>query len=153
MGKTILELNASEAVITNPENYYFETHKQGDATSKKTVLTKITTYFATLFQEKFNASNTATGTTSVTINAKSGVATFNATVVAGEDPISFVINNNLVTPNTKILYSINYSPNDVEVLLLLNYNCSNGVINFQLYCLTNTGDANQPKQIAFQILN
>lgn len=152
MGKTILELNASEAVITNPENYYFETHKQGDATSKKTVLTKITTYLATLFQEKFNASNTATGEFNVTINAKSGIATFTGIVGADTVPTVFSMENNFITTSSIIRFDLSYAAGGDEMCAIAAYVPLNGSVD--IFFTNYSGiNAEQDKIVSFQILN
>jgi len=107
----------------------------------------------TLKQDIFNPNNTASGEFNVTLNAKSGIVTFTGEVVQNDNPIYFTISNNLVTSNTKLFYSMYYSPNDTEVLFLLNYICSSGQISFQMFCLDGFGSAQQEKIISFQILN
>lgn len=49
MGKTILELDTSEASITDDSVYYIATQKSSDTKAKKTVLTKIVTYLKGVF--------------------------------------------------------------------------------------------------------
>lgn len=108
----------------------------------------------TLKQDIFNANNTATGATSVTINAKSGVATFTGTVPKfSVSPFtSLVINNNLVTSNSKILYSLSYNPSGDEMCQISSYVCNNGSIDF--YFTNFTDDpCGENKIVSFQILN
>lgn len=108
----------------------------------------------TLKQDIFNANNTATGTTSVTINAKSGVATFTATVEIFQDqPFSvFTINNNLVTSSTKLFHSLSYDPAGDESCQISFYACSSNTISFYLTNFSSQS-TNNPFQISFQILN
>lgn len=103
----------------------------------------------TLKQDIFNANNTATGTTSVTINAKSGVATFTSIIPAGSGAI-FIINNNQVTVNSLVFFSIKNS-SDGEPYISY-YNTGSGTISIAVP--NPSGDAtSDPLQIAFQILN
>lgn len=153
MGKTIIDLGNSEATITDPSQYYIETQKNGESVTKRTLLTKVITYLQTLFAPKFNAANTATGASSVTINARSGVATFTDAVLAGDNPKDFIVLNSLITTNSKVIYSLYYEPNDTEVLHVLSYQCVNGQLLFRVFCLNGYGGANQNITISFQILN
>jgi hypothetical protein len=152
MGKTILDLGVSEATITDPSTYFIETQKTGETVTKQTVLTKLITYLQTLFAEKFDASNTSTGTTSVTINAKSGVATFTASVGADTSPTSFTINNTSITASSKINLNLSYFPSGDEMCAISAYKASNGsvLIYFTNYSAVN---ADEPKIVSFQILN
>ena len=103
-------------------------------------------------QNKFNAANTASGTTSVTINATSGVATFTESIPTSNEFTTFTINNSSVSTGYKIFYSLEYNPNDAEFCNIASYYCGSGVITFYV---TNTSgqSADQPKVISFQILN
>lgn len=152
MGKTIIDLANSEAAITDPSQYYIETQKIGDSSTKRTLLTKLITYLQTVFAPKFVATNTASGTTSVTINATSGVATFTADVVQGVEYTAFTINNNLVTNDTLLRLDLSYVPNDTETCQISSYGCSSGVINIFMTNFSGV-DATLQKSISFQILN
>jgi hypothetical protein len=106
----------------------------------------------TLKQDKFNASNTATGSISVTINAKSGVAIFTAEVTQSEEFTSFIIMNSLITTSSIVRVGLSYIPNDTETCQISSYGCNNGSIS--LFMTNFSGvDAQQPKIVDFQILN
>jgi hypothetical protein len=106
----------------------------------------------TLKQDKFNASNTATGSTIVTINAKSGVATFTAGVERGANFTLFIISNSLITTSSIVRVGLSYAPNDTETCQISSYECNNGSIS--LFMTNFSGvDAQLPKVIDFQILN
>jgi hypothetical protein len=106
----------------------------------------------TLKQDKFNASNTATGSTIVTINAKSGVATFTANVLQSTTPTVFTISNSFITPSSKIRFELSYSPFTEEVCAIAAYLTTLGSVSIYI---TNYSfsDAGEPKVISFQILN
>lgn len=103
-------------------------------------------------QNAFDDSNTATGTTSVTINATSGVATFTATVGADTAPTSFTLTNSNITASSRIRFGLSYSPSGDEMCAIAAYIPLSGsaLIYFTNY---STVDAAEPKVVDFQILN
>ena len=100
--------------------------------------------------DKFNEANTASGATSVTINAKSGVATFSTACASSPSFTLYTINNNQITPSSIVWVEIYSNANNtycakVSVykennLLLININDGG------------TGNAGIPT-VAFQIVN
>lgn len=104
----------------------------------------------TLKQDIFNANNTATGATSVTINAKSGVATFTTSVPSSPSVRDYQINNNQVTSSS--IVSINmFTDADDSFATIVGVSVGNGIIVININD-GGVGNASAPK-IAFQILN
>jgi hypothetical protein len=100
---------------------------------------------------KFNAANTATGTTSVTINATSGIANFTDIIPSGGIRI-FEVSNSLVTTNHIIQYSLRYLVSNAANPVVMFYNVPyDGLIRFRVI---NFGDlaTNTEMSISFQIL-
>lgn len=153
MGKTIIDLGNSEAVITDPSQYYIETQKIGDSVTKRTLLTKVITYLQTLFAPKFVATNTASGTTSVTINSKSGVATFTQKVAANSTA-NYSILNSMVTASSKIVFSVDADFGSTSGLLnLMGYNCTSGAIDLFFFNPALSDNFDASINVSFQILN
>lgn len=152
MGKTIIDLTDSEATITNPSQYYIETQKIGDSITKRTLFTKVITYLQTLFAPKFVPTNTATGASSVTINATSGVAVFTSSLGMGSQN-SYTINNNLVSSGTYVSLSLKTSSTGVP--MIAGYYTTSGVINIRVYNADDgSGDATDADwYISFELLN
>jgi hypothetical protein len=69
------------------------------------ILTNIRTYVSNLFVQKVDTTNTATGTDSVTINGKSGVATFTATITQGT-PLEAVITNSYFATDSVVVTTL-----------------------------------------------
>lgn len=105
----------------------------------------------TLKQDIFNANNTATGGTSVTINAKSGVATFTSPI-SGNSISGFTINNNLVTTSTLLLISITTDYAGDGTPYYLGYQSFSGNFIVDIENISSS-DTNNPIIVAFQILN
>lgn len=95
---------------------------------------------------------TASGTDTVTINASKGYATFTSTVAQGTEYTALTITNNLVTNETIIACGLSYSPNDTETCQISSYICIEDAIVFYMTNFSGV-DAEQPKQIWFEILN
>jgi len=106
----------------------------------------------TLKQDKFNESNTATGGSSVTINATSGIATFTSIVSQDTAPTPFTINNSLVTTSSVIRAGLSYSPQGDEICGIASVVAGSGVIYIYLTNYS-TIDAAEDKIINFQIIN
>lgn len=105
-----------------------------------------------LKQNIFDASNTASGTTSVTINATSGVATF-TTVIPYESTASLVINNTNITTDSIVQLSL--KSNSTGAPTITKYSTSSGVLAINVL---NVADGNgDPTDddliISFQILS
>ena len=107
----------------------------------------------TLKQNVFDDSNTATGTTSVTINAKSGVATFTASIAKAGGLNNFTIFNTQILPTSIVSYGLSYSPQETEQPLIMSYACATGEVSFYLVNYSPDWDADLDKVINFQILN
>lgn len=95
---------------------------------------------------------TASGTTSVTINATSGVATF-TTVIPYESTTSLVINNTNITTDSIVQLSL--KSNSTGAPTITKYSTSSGVLAINVL---NVADGNgDPTDadliISFQILN
>lgn len=106
----------------------------------------------TLKQDIFNANNTATGVSTVTINAKSGVATFTSTIIYNES-LDFTINNNLVTDSSII--SLNLKSQSTGSPTISKYSTTNGIISIRVLNANDSNGDNTDDNliISFQILN
>jgi hypothetical protein len=127
------------ALITYATKATGDTFTAADANEIKTVVNT----------NAFNGANTATGTTSVTINATSGVATF--TVYCAEAPnlTTYLINNLLITENSIVSVNVqNVTFN--SFCSLVSVECNNGYILISVNDGFTTAGG-QPK-ISFQIL-
>lgn len=71
------------------------------------ILTNIRTYVSNLFVQKVDNTNTATGTNSVSIEGKSGVANFTDTVTQGS-PLEAVITNSYFEVNSVVITTLEY---------------------------------------------
>jgi hypothetical protein len=103
-------------------------------------------------QDKFNASNTATGSTSVTINAKSGVARFTQRIPYGE-AVDLNITNSLVTNSSIIVFSL--KSNSTGCPTISKYATSVGTIGVRILNAVDGGGEQTDDDliVAFQILN
>lgn len=98
----------------------------------------------------FDASNTATGTNEVTINANSGVATFTTPVAASPSVSLYLINNINITQNSIANVMLYSSSDDLYATIVSVY-----MFDTQISIAINdggTGISSSPK-ISFQILN
>ena len=153
MGKTIIDLGSSEATITDPSTYFIETQKIGETVTKKTVLTKIITYLQTLFAAKFDGSNTATGTTSVSINHTSGIATFTQNI-APQTQVNYSINNNTINAGDTILFTISGDfGNTAGVFQFVGYNAVNDAIDLFFYNAAASDPVDVNIVVAFEKIN
>jgi hypothetical protein len=127
------------ALITYATKATGDTFTAADANEIKTVVNT----------NAFNAANTATGTDTVTINAKSGVAVFTDPCAAAPDLTGYGINNSLVTSNSIVSVNVQ-SDYDGGYCSLVSVTCVTGAIRISV----NDGftdSATSPK-ISFQIL-
>jgi len=116
-----------------------------DASTKLYVDTAVATKL-----DKFNSSNTATGTTSVTINATSGVATFTTSCSASPSFTQYSINNSQITASSVLWVEIYSDADDAHCTKVSVYKDSNLlIININD---GGTGSAGRPT-VAFQIVN
>lgn len=153
MGKTILELDTSEASITDDSVYYIATQKSSDTKAKKTVLTKIVTYLKGVFQSKVNTDNVATGTTEVTINATSGVATFTEPIASTTRQL-FIINNNKIEDGDVLDISLSGDFGSTDgIIQLIGYKCGVGVIDIYVYNNSSSDTFDVPVNIVFSKAN
>ena len=110
----------------------------------------------TLKQDKFNASNTATGTISVTINAESGVARFTQTI-SGNSIINFSITSSYFSKNKIVTCEMFYSYVDGTGQGLPIKACIDNEEDSNTFYITvynNSKDSTDlPIKISFQILN
>jgi hypothetical protein len=127
------------ALITYATKATGDTFTAADANEIKTVVNT----------NAFNAANTATGTTSVTINAKSGVATFTQGCPVAPDFTQYIINNSLVDDTS--IVSVNVQSGFNSFCSLVSVECNNGSI----LILVNDGFTGSPgfPTISFQILS
>jgi hypothetical protein len=128
------------ALITYATKATGDTFTAADANEIKTVVNT----------NAFNAANTATGATSVTINATSGVAVFIATCDSAPNITTYVINNSLITENS--IVSVNVQNVTFNAFCsVVNIQCYNGYIGITL----NDGFTTQGGApiISFQILS
>jgi hypothetical protein len=126
------------ALITYATKATGDTFTAADANEIKTVVNT----------NAFNGANTATGATSVTINATSGVAIFTQGCATAPDVTQYAINNSLITENS--IVSVNVQIRFNSVCSLVNVECQNGT----MLILVNdgfTGNGGFPI-ISFQIL-
>jgi hypothetical protein len=130
------------ALITYATKATGDTFTAADANEIKTVVNT----------NAFNGANTATGTTSVTINAKSGVATFIEPCAIAPDFTTYVINNSLINPGAIVSkVSVNVqSDYDGAFCSLVSVTCVTGAIRISV----NDGFSTNPTNpiISFQIL-
>jgi hypothetical protein len=127
------------ALITYATKATGDTFTAADANEIKTVVNT----------NAFNGANTATGTTSVTINAKSGVATFTEPCAIAPNFSQYGINNSLVNINS--IVSVNLQSDSPGVFpSLVSVYCDNGSILIAVSDLLNYG--NGAPIISFQIL-
>jgi hypothetical protein len=128
------------ALITYATKATGDTFTAADANEIKTVVNT----------NAFNGANTATGTDTVTINAKSGVAIFTQGCATAPDVTQYFINNSLVD-NTSIV-SVNIQSNsDSTFCSLINVFCDNGSIVISVNDGGSTASAGSPT-VSFQIL-
>lgn len=106
------------ALITYANKSTGDTFTAADANEIKTVVNT----------NAFNAANTATGATSVTINATSGVAIFITPCAVAPDITSYTINNSLITGNSIVSVNVK-APVDSGFCSLVNVYCGPGFIN------------------------
>ena len=104
--------------------------------------------------DKFDANNTASGVSVVTLNTTSGIVTFTGSVdIFTNNPFTgFTVNNNKITTNTKIFHSLSYDSQNDGMCQISSYVCFNGSVVFYLTNFTNES-CDEPKIISFQILN
>lgn len=100
---------------------------------------------------KFNANNTATGTTSATLNSSSGVISY-TTAMSSAVPKAYTLTNSKITSNSKILWSIKYVPLGAEAILPCYLNISANSVVFWIGILNGTTSSTNI-EISFQILN
>lgn len=112
----------------------------------------LNTLYQKYLENAFVATNTASGTTSATLNTRSGIVTFTADVENSSEATYFTLNNSLVTPQTRISYDLYYAPNDIDTCFISSYYSGNGVITFVMSNFSSQ-TASQGKIITFQLLN
>jgi len=113
----------------------------------------LNTLYANYIINQFNDTNTASGTTSVTINGRSGVATFTQTISAGSK-VNYSISNSSVTSSTKLNLSLDADFGSTTGLLdLMGYNCTNGAIDLFFYNPEVSNDFDVDISVSFQVLN
>lgn len=100
----------------------------------------------------FDASNTATGTDTVEINAISGVAVFTTAVTVDIAPTLFTITNSLITTDSKMNFSLGYEAGGDETCILSSYTANNGSVTILMNNFSGT-IAEGTKTISFKILN
>jgi hypothetical protein len=127
------------ALITYATKATGDTFTAADANEIKTVVNT----------NAFNAANTATGTDTVTINAKSGVAIFTDPCATAPNFSQYGIANSLVNINS--IVSVNVQSDSPGVFpSLVSVYCDNGSILIAVSDLLNYG--NGAPKISFQIL-
>ena len=130
------------ALITYATKATGDTFTAADANEIKTVVNT----------NAFNGANTATGTDTVTINAKSGVATFTDPCAVAPNFTDYTINNSLVNSGALVSkVSVNVqSDYDGAYCSLVNVTCVTGAIKIAV----NDGFTASPTSpiISFQIL-
>jgi len=102
----------------------------------------------------FDASNTATGTDTVDINANSGVAVFTDVLTAGGINV-FVINNSMVSYIDQPLFlSLGYDYDGATgTPQIIGYQTIVGQIQVQIKNIHITDDTNGALIVSFQVLN
>lgn len=117
----------------------------------KKIIDSLINFVKSGFQPKFDATNTATGSTSVTLNTTSGVIIFTSPVISGT-PMQYTLNNSKATINSVVMYSLSYENASDENIIPLGYTASNGAISFFIGLYN--GFTSEPRVVInFQILN
>lgn len=98
-----------------------------------------------------NPSNVATGTNTATLDTMDGVINYTTSATSGV-PNVYALNNQLVTPDTLIIWSVKYESTSDEEVIPLSYNCGNGFINFNIGMYNGTSSFYSIK-IYFRIIN
>jgi hypothetical protein len=102
----------------------------GDPTANQDAATKIyVDSLSTGFQTEYNLENTATGTTSVTINATSGVATFTQ-ILARRTSANFQVDNTSIAAGDFVEFSLQYT--GAGYPLIMHYQTLLGRIIFHI---------------------
>jgi predicted ThiF/HesA family dinucleotide-utilizing enzyme len=99
----------------------------------------------------FNTSNTATGTNSVTINERSGVAIFTDTVDSLPTYTTFTINNSLITASSIVNVFIASTDADDSFATIVSMISSNGQIIIGVTDIV--GNGSSITKFGFQILS
>ncbi len=100
----------------------------------------------------FDASNTASGTNIVEINAISGVAVFTEIVIADMAPTLFTITNSIITIESKMNFSLEYESVGDETCQVSSYIANNGSVTIYMNNFSGA-NAEGNKTISFKILN
>jgi len=100
--------------------------------------------------DKFDANNTASGASSVTLNTTSGVAVFTSSIPVS-DFLSFELNNTNIS-STSIL-SLDLAYNDEGTPIIAYYSCSSNKVFITIANINPTDVTNGNLSVSFQILN
>ena len=100
--------------------------------------------------DKFDANNTASGASSVTINAISGVANFTNTI-SPSDFGTFTINNSNIKSSSVLSLGLIYNGEGMPIIAY--YTCTNGSAFIAITNVNTTDDVNGVLSVTFQILN
>lgn len=112
----------------------------------------IQAYFNNLYVTIFNNGSAASGSSSVELNAKSGILEFSATCSAGAT-LDLVLTNSYVSPTTPLWYSLGYDTADDGLPEILFITKGNGTVIFRIYNQSPADATNGNIKIDFQIMN
>jgi hypothetical protein len=117
----------------------------------QSVMDSLSDYIANNSPLKFDANNTATGTTSATLNTDSGVVVY-TTAIPTAIPKAYTLTNSKVKSTSKVSWSLIYSPLADEAIVPCYYQVQAGAIVFWIGMLGGTV-SDSSIEIDFQILN
>ncbi len=112
----------------------------------------IKNYITNQITARFNPSNTASSTTSLTLEGTSGVAVFDD-IIAADRSVILTINNTSITTGSILWVSLKYdNGGSGGKPTITNYWTQNEIIYIEVYNLDDTNDTATDISIAFQII-
>jgi hypothetical protein len=114
--------------------------------------TAIRAYFNNLFVTTFNNGSAASGSSSVTLNAKSGILEFSASCNAGAY-LDLVLTNSYIDANTPMWFTLYYDTADLGLPSILYVTKGNGTVVIRVYNSAISDATNGNIKIDFQIMN
>lgn len=114
--------------------------------------TAIRSYFTNIFVATFNNGNSASGSSSVTLNAKSGILEFSSSCSAGATLDLFMANSYVAT-DTPMWFTLCYDTADQGLPTILYVSKGNGSVVIRIYNAAIEDATNASIKIYFQIMN
>ena len=113
----------------------------------------LNTLYQKYLENAFVATNRASGTTSATLNTRSGVVTFTQNIPAST-LANYSISNSNVTSSTKVEVFIQGDMGTTSgILNYMGYQCSNGAIDLFFYNLALSDAFDVDIVVSFRLLN